>query len=119
MYRKDCVGVTVFFFSSRRRHTSWPRDWSSDVCSSDLELGLDIEVGRMLTADWVPSRPARGAPMGVHFLFDAGVEIGRAACRERVEIAGVGGAVKGDEGRSMGWPRRCDARRLGRELKGG
>src|SRR5439155_11688430 len=25
-----------FFFSSRRRHTSWPRDWSSDVCSSDL-----------------------------------------------------------------------------------
>src|SRR5439155_12122432 len=26
------------FFSSRRRHTRWPRDWSSDVCSSDLEL---------------------------------------------------------------------------------
>src|SRR5207253_8418381 len=25
-----------FIFSSRRRHTSWPRDWSSDVCSSDL-----------------------------------------------------------------------------------
>src|SRR5437870_4834073 len=28
--------VRVFFFSSRRRHTRWPRDWSSDVCSSDL-----------------------------------------------------------------------------------
>src|SRR6266498_4223471 len=27
-----------FFFSSRRRHTSCGRDWSSDVCSSDLEL---------------------------------------------------------------------------------
>src|SRR6266508_6196347 len=27
-----------FFFSSRRRHTRWPRDWSSDVCSSDLVL---------------------------------------------------------------------------------
>src|SRR5699024_752014 len=26
----------VFFFSSRRRHTSSKRDWSSDVCSSDL-----------------------------------------------------------------------------------
>src|SRR5690606_40365390 len=25
------------FFSSRRRHTSFSRDWSSDVCSSDLE----------------------------------------------------------------------------------
>src|SRR5690625_7124953 len=29
--------VLFFFFSSRRRHTRWPRDWSSDVCSSDLE----------------------------------------------------------------------------------
>src|SRR5215510_15491536 len=28
----------AFFFSSRRRHTRWPRDWSSDVCSSDLAL---------------------------------------------------------------------------------
>src|SRR5690625_5445245 len=27
-----------FFFSSRRRHTRWPRDWSSDVCSSDLYI---------------------------------------------------------------------------------
>src|SRR5437870_10849286 len=30
------VFVFFFFFSSRRRHTRWPRDWSSDVCSSDL-----------------------------------------------------------------------------------
>src|SRR5439155_4504275 len=30
------VNVFNFFFSSRRRHTRWPRDWSSDVCSSDL-----------------------------------------------------------------------------------
>src|SRR5436305_10840694 len=27
----------VFFFSSRRRHTRCGRDWSSDVCSSDLK----------------------------------------------------------------------------------
>src|SRR5690606_40502832 len=26
----------LFFFSSRRRHTTFSRDWSSDVCSSDL-----------------------------------------------------------------------------------
>src|SRR6266508_4809422 len=31
--------VFCFFFSSRRRHTRWPRDWSSDVCSSDLDDG--------------------------------------------------------------------------------
>src|SRR5437870_13306192 len=30
--------ASCFFFSSRRRHTRWPRDWSSDVCSSDLDL---------------------------------------------------------------------------------
>src|SRR5207302_6106888 len=29
-----------FFFSSRRRHTSFSRDWSSDVCSSDLPFFL-------------------------------------------------------------------------------
>src|SRR5690606_39526082 len=29
----------LFFFSSRRRHTRFSRDWSSDVCSSDLEAG--------------------------------------------------------------------------------
>src|SRR5690606_39932276 len=29
----------IFFFSSRRRHTRFSRDWSSDVCSSDLRPG--------------------------------------------------------------------------------
>src|SRR5207302_3816672 len=28
--------IFFFFFSSRRRHTRFSRDWSSDVCSSDL-----------------------------------------------------------------------------------
>src|SRR6266487_4473993 len=28
--------IVCFFFSSRRRHTRWTGDWSSDVCSSDL-----------------------------------------------------------------------------------
>src|SRR5205085_7827417 len=34
-----CDGVAgLFFFSSRRRHTRFDCDWSSDVCSSDLKL---------------------------------------------------------------------------------
>src|SRR5450432_2982265 len=33
-----CTSRTSFFFSSRRRHTRSDRDWSSDVCSSDLGL---------------------------------------------------------------------------------
>src|SRR5271170_3756508 len=32
----DCAVMSDFFFSSRRRHTRSTRDWSSDVCSSDL-----------------------------------------------------------------------------------
>src|SRR5690606_41124870 len=35
-----------FFFSSRRRHTRFSRDWSSDVCSSDLLLAGDLELFR-------------------------------------------------------------------------
>src|SRR5207253_5149011 len=47
--------VFLFFFSSRRRHTRWPRDWSSDVCSSDLlleeltsPLVPEVDIGRVL-----------------------------------------------------------------------
>src|SRR5437762_8987880 len=32
----DLRGANLFFFSSRRRHTRYIGDWSSDVCSSDL-----------------------------------------------------------------------------------
>src|SRR5690625_8005150 len=39
--------MCLFFFSSRRRHTRWPRDWSSDVCSSDLQIGAVLS-GRQL-----------------------------------------------------------------------
>src|SRR5689334_25049793 len=37
--------LCTFFFSSRRRHTRWNCDWSSDVCSSDLGAGV---LARML-----------------------------------------------------------------------
>src|SRR5690349_23351887 len=36
--------LLIFFFSSRRRHTSSLRDWSTDVCSSDL---LEQQVWRI------------------------------------------------------------------------
>src|SRR6266568_3207913 len=36
--------LEIFFFSSRRRHTRWNCDWSSDVCSSDLLAAGDVEV---------------------------------------------------------------------------
>src|SRR5256886_12613174 len=36
MFHENLCGVHLFFFSSRRRHTRFDCDWSSDVCSSDL-----------------------------------------------------------------------------------
>src|SRR5690606_35550193 len=46
----------LFFFSSRRRHTRFSRDWSSDVCSSDLRL----------ETTWLPTYevPATAAQVG-------------------------------------------------------
>src|SRR5437868_13727171 len=39
--RASVVRLLSFFFSRRRRHTSSKRDWSSDVCSSDLSVLVD------------------------------------------------------------------------------
>src|SRR6266508_3705901 len=47
-----------FFCSSRRRHTRWPRDWSSDVCSSDLEPS---EVADYVTEERNPGNVRRVA----------------------------------------------------------
>src|SRR5438874_6274795 len=48
----------MFFFSSRRRHTRSLRDWSSDVCSSDLPEGHDVRA--------VPRDGRRGARGQTH-----------------------------------------------------
>src|SRR3712207_4394809 len=47
--------MTIFFFSSRRRHTRYWRDWSSDVCSSDLEA-WDTHIPGLVVA--CPATPA-------------------------------------------------------------
>src|SRR5205085_7746134 len=97
------VGLTcLFFFSSRRRHTRFDCDWSSDVCSSDLmsEAARHTALTNLFTG-----RPARGIvnriirelgainPAAPEFpLATAAIapiraaEIGRASCREREYI---------------------------------
>src|SRR5690606_40334387 len=42
--------IIFFFFSSRRRHTRFSRDWSSDVCSSDLALRISTMADSSLIA---------------------------------------------------------------------
>src|SRR5256884_818104 len=62
--------VVSFFFSSRRRHTRCSRDWSSDVCSSDLIYSRSPNTG-----------PIRGdiAPAQVSKLRDNPVNLARCA----------------------------------------
>src|SRR3712207_7202578 len=95
-----CEAVRVlFFFSSRRRHTRYWRDWSSDVCSSDL-LGLvahvhehfgvrdlkdasldDLALGDVREGALVDLLHAHRLEVDVR---EARRQIGRASCRERV-----------------------------------
>src|SRR5439155_15503814 len=83
---------SLFFFSSRRRHTMWPGDWSSDVCSSDLLTGGSVcchrprssRPTRPVIALKQPGKRARDPPWKT--------KIGRASCRERGEMR-VGGRV--------------------------
>src|SRR3989440_1999300 len=87
-----------FFFSSRRRHTRSDRDWSSDVCSSDLgaqvlsggwglAIGAGVSTNRATYATVanasgaVWSEPVPGEVWLHEWLHG---EIGRASCRERV-----------------------------------
>src|SRR5437868_12961675 len=70
----------MFFFSSRRRHTRSKRDWSSDVCSSDLKGSIALAnsgtqislVGDDLPSASLPMREVLGLPMSgkVRFVFD-------------------------------------------------
>src|SRR2546429_5199663 len=102
---RDVDGVSVlqrcviFFFSSRRRHTRCSRDWSSDVCSSDLfdsqtqtlsreiakrqrklqELRTHLEKRRPDSPGKAPT--LEGVQKKVKGILR---EIGRASCRERV-----------------------------------
>src|SRR5207249_5626287 len=103
--------LSVFFFSSRRRHTRSKRDWSSDVCSSDLRL-IDPTAGTIefhgeeLTK--LTPRELRTRRRNFQIIFqdpygsldprmtveDIVAEIGRASCRERVWSAVHGESVK-------------------------
>src|SRR2546430_5878492 len=46
-----------FFFSSRRRHTRFDCDWSSDVCSSDLDAVIILNIGLHLAVHLVLNLP--------------------------------------------------------------
>src|SRR3712207_7149150 len=91
--------MICFFFSSRRRHTRYWRDWSSDVCSSDLVLAGGT-LGRDPPAQEQRDQRRQDAPDG-----------------------GGGGDVAGAPGRVVaeairrGEPQRSEERRVGKECR--
>src|SRR3712207_7791469 len=93
MSERVLLGSAWIFFSGRMRHTRYWRDWSSDVCSSDLHRRRIVE-----RADGVPLY----AVEIVRMLLDEGrvrregdrYEIGRASRRERVKISVVAVSLK-------------------------
>src|SRR3712207_8297105 len=73
----------MFFFSSRRRHTRYWRDWSSDVCSSDLlgsSMGTRDELVELLT--FCAERGVRPVVDSVHGFSDAAAAFARLRSEE-------------------------------------
>src|SRR5690606_39647800 len=97
------LSLLLFFFSSRRRHTRFSRDWSSDVCSSDLFVRAIIEVargmGKLTVAEFVEDEATLQMlrEMGVDMV--QGYHLGRPRADHRSEERRVG-----KECRSRWWP---------------
>src|SRR6266403_4989571 len=68
------ISSIFFFFSSRRRHTRSLRDWSSDVCSSDLlSEGRGEGTGRFWMTGAEPAKLASGGRLEGNFTVNKGV----------------------------------------------
>src|SRR5690625_5516641 len=84
-----------YLLASRRRQTRWPRDWSSDVCSTDLVKVISTPtitpIEPTAVTDWEPVEPtegwretsASGEATAAIDSWATALKIGRASCRER------------------------------------
>src|SRR5207302_2096005 len=96
--------VVFFFFSSRRRHTRFSRDWSSDVCSSDLELEARLVLLEALHV---------GEAVGVQVLEQRREGLLELPPRDAFENRNIGVEVYRSEERRVGkecrgWGGRCE-----------
>src|SRR3989475_13253243 len=111
MWEAVCV---FFFFSSRRRHTRFDCDWSSDVCSSDLLC--DMEDGKTMQDKLRAMRRRR------HFI-SAGLAFGllgtwtatSAWAAETGPLLVLGDSLSAEYGLARGT--RSEERRVGKECR--
>src|SRR3712207_5406167 len=98
--------IIFFFFSSRRRHTRYWRDWSSDVCSSDLEAFFDRphdEILRTVAPSLRVGEDVSHAFLDAHFDRDGAATAVDRALRIDTEIMLVDDPVKRLDNMSMAW----------------
>src|SRR3712207_7240974 len=98
MVETTYMRVFFFFFSSRRRHTRYWRDWSSDVCSSDLFWIVPAVVVVLALV---------GLGVVAYGVVGAFTRLGREAAaldREMRPVLRSGERRVGEEGRSRGAP---------------
>src|SRR5207249_6180138 len=97
-YSSMCV--FFFFFSSRRRHTRSKRDWSSDVCSSDLADAGSLRVRLLGSFPDDERHVRRHGPLALPYLD-----------WQEPTVRVVARAEKGE--------RRSEERRVGKEWRAG
>src|SRR5438270_10077332 len=101
------ISMIFFFFSSRRRHTRFDCDWSSDVCSSDLRHVRLREPGDRRAARLAHPR---GAGDGTHLPRDGADRGGRGVDPILAQDRAVGGTTRPAGGaRPSGGLRACVA----------
>src|SRR5436309_3762970 len=97
-----------FFFSSRRRHTRFSRDWSSDVCSSDLRSCLESQVRQHDILPRAAAIESRISPTGAIVAGLTGIE-NSIIVRARYQVARII-RIHGD---------RSEERRVGKSVDRG
>src|SRR5690606_40009580 len=95
------------FFSSRRRHTRFSRDWSSDVCSSDLERQLAV-LRELDKLDKRGAEAVRGTLLGEGFELPANA-VDKLMVFSQVRSSGHDDALSKLE--------RSEERRVGKECR--
>src|SRR5690606_40561084 len=97
----------------RRRHTRFSRDWSSDVCSSDL-TSIDLRPDRLLQT-MRERRLVLPGPLGIGLATDDAGHVVDGRGRADPRLFAIGALRIGDLWESI----RSEERRVGKECKGG